>query len=149
MSTHFGGVNEMGTRSAPTPGGGLNNPSTPCVGMSPTHGPTPITLDTDCPPWCTEHDWWGEVGVLHRAPVALEFPPPDPHSMPRRFTVSPEKCVLMDGTSDDEVHVKGEATQLLTAAEVGQLVAALIRAAGRVFPDDVAGLAHGMFGRRG
>lgn len=113
--------------------------------------PAPITLDTACPAWCTEHEWLDtgpHAEVRHQAPTKLNYPPEDDDShRRRRFTVTPELWAHADGTTHLNVYIQDDGDGMLTSgAEIGQLVAALLKAGQKAFGDTFsAELANSMF----
>lgn len=97
----------------------------------------PITLDTSCPAWCTEHRWSGDSeghAAIHEAPVEFTFPPVEDTPAERQFMVTPTRWVMSDGAVEDHVylHDAGDG-YLATGAEVRQLAAALLRAGQQAF----------------
>lgn len=98
---------------------------------------TPITLDTGCPSWCTEHAWYGGgegEESHHNAPVELTYPPFQNDPGERQFTVTPYREINADGTVGSHVFVNDCANGILaTRTEVGELIAALREAAAQAF----------------
>lgn len=102
--------------------------------------PTPITLDTSCPSWCTAHRWdSGEEGVaaLHQAAtVTLIYPPAENATKPREFTVAAYRFVSADEPLENHVYFQDRGDgMLMTGAEVGELADALLIAGRLAFQD--------------
>ena len=111
--------------------------------------PTSITLDTNCPTWCTSHDWYDarspEPLAVHYGPGRFIFPPVENSTNGRLFEVYPWRYVAADGSVESHVHLNMD-DYLANGTEVGQIVAALLRAAEQAFGDGVVGeLAGGLF----
>ena len=98
---------------------------------------TPITLDTGCPTWCTEHAWYGGgegEESHHNAPVALTYPPFQNEPGERQFIVTPYREINADGTVGSHVFVNDFAHGILTSwTEVAELITALRDAATLAF----------------
>jgi len=109
--------------------------------MTATMTTTPFALESDCPRWCTQHDWFSPSADLaqHRAPVLMSYPACVEHPSKRSFEVSPERFVHDDGLVENLVYIHDMADgTLLSAAEVGELVEALTRASRSAFGDPQA-----------